>query len=155
MENRIEVSSLFYKGKLFQLGDEVRGKSEYLDNRYGFTKYDIGGVITKIIIETDVVCNSLYLNEGITYNTIGGLGFKFELDYKEVSYVFECCDFITLHSIKEQRDYMSRYFFQPVNEDKLENILSILKNQIGLEPNKRELERLGNYIYKNHRMYFD
>lgn len=146
MNKSLSVSSLFYDDKLFQIGDLVDGQGEYLDTSYGFTKYKTGGVITNILIEEDTLCNSLYLNHGITQSSIGGLGLKFELNGVK-HYVFENKTLFIPASVKEQIAYFTAYYNHPSNIHRLESLLQFIKVEHNREITKKELNKLG-YIVK-------
>lgn len=150
----IELSAVFYDGKLFQIGDLVTGKGEYLDNRYGFTKLDTGGYITKIIVEKDVLCNSLYLNHGITYNAICGLSYVFELDGKK-HYAFENKNLVIPTYIKEKRQYFTSYYLLDLNSDKLNNLLKFLKKEHDVELTAKQILKIGDIISKEYKIIFD
>lgn len=149
--NQLELSALFYAGKLFQIGDLVKGQGEYLDNRYGFTKFDTGGIITKIIVKKDTICNSLYLNHGVTYNSIGGLGYIFELNGKQ-QYAFENKTLAIPYKIQEKRDYFRNYYLLELNKDKLQNLLDFIKKEHHQEI---KLSKLGDIISKEYPEIFD
>jgi hypothetical protein len=151
MNNELNVSSLFYKGQLFQIGDFIKTKVEYLDtiNTMGFNHYHGGGVLTKIIVEPTTICNSLYLNHGFTYTSIGGLGYRFELDGNKTEYAFESSLVIIPDGLRAKDEYIKKYYLAPINKDKLDNLVAYLSIP------EKELNKLGFYLRKNHKEIYD
>lgn len=150
----MEISALFYDGKLFQIGDLVKGQGEYLHSSYGFTKYDTGGYITKIIVEKSILCNSLYLNHGITYNSIDGLSYIFEIN-GERHHAFENKNLVIPNYIQEKRNYFTKYYLLEINIHKLNNLLNFLKKEHDVELTSREILKLGDIISKKYKIIFD
>jgi hypothetical protein len=147
MKPELNVSALFYKGKLFQIGDLMTSKVEYLGSM-GFDHMYGGGILTKIRITTDTVCNSLFLNQGFTYSSIGGLGYSFDIDGKAV-YAFECDVVPFPYYVGEKDAYITQYYRSDVNKDKLDNLVDFLD----IPSNK--ISKLGNYLRKNHKEIYE
>lgn len=148
-DNSLNVSSLFHKGKLIQIGDIIACKVEFLDTAGTgrFNHFDDGGVLTNIRVKVDTVCNSCYLNHGFTYNSVGGLGYTFEFDNGSRQYAFES-DAVTFpYLINEKIKYINKYYNHEVNKDKAENLIKYL----GLPVRKD----LGTYLKKYNREIFD
>lgn len=154
MSNQLIVSALFYKGKLFQIGDVISGKGEYLSNFSGFENYNIGGVITKIIVEVDTICNSLFLNHGFTYNSIGGLGYKFEID-GIVNYAFEVNNFNLPILMADKIRFVTAYYNHKVNADKLLDIVNFINIEFKYQMKPSEIRNIGKFLKVNHRELFD
>jgi hypothetical protein len=146
--NSLNVSSLFYKGKLFQIGDLISCKVEFLNTSgAGFEHYNDGGILKSIEVTVDTVSNSCYLNHGFTYSTIGGLGYKFTFDKGSSQYAFESDIVHFPYLINDKIKYIDRYYDHEVNKDKCENLI----NYLNLPVNKK----LGSYLKRYDREIFD
>lgn len=146
---QLNTSALFYKGKLFQLGDIITCKVGFLNTAQGigFDSFDVKGVLTKIIIEVDTICNSGYLNNGFVYNSIGSLGYKFELDGNEWQYSFES-DLLHFPCRVSNCDrYLHNYYSHLINLDKWMHLQSYL--------NIPKTSNIGHYLRKNHKEIYN
>jgi hypothetical protein len=150
MKTEINTSALFYKGKLFQVGDLVHTKVEYLNTQAGGFRHRVSsGVITKIIISTETVCNSLFLNHGFTYTAIGGLGYRFEIDGKGSVYAFETSLVPFPSRVRDIERYISDYYCSDINKDKLESLVDFISIPPGIH------RTLGGFLRKNHKELYD
>lgn len=149
MSNQLFVSALFHKGKLIQLGDIVQAKVEFLDTKGTgrFNHYNDGGTLTKIIVEVDTISNTCYLNHGFTYNSIGGLGYKFEFDYHSIQYAFESDAYRFPWTVVDRMHYLNTYYNHSINKDKRDNLVSYF--------NIPNTKNIGSYLKKYHRDIFD
>lgn len=149
MKTQLNTSALFYKGKLFQIGDIITCKVGFLNtiSGSGFDHFNTSGVLTKIIIEVDTICNSGYLNNGFVYNSIGSLGYKFELDNNNIQYAFESDVLHFPYGVMDCNRYIHNYYSHPINSDKWTHLQSYL--------NIPKTTNIGHYLRKNHREIYN
>lgn len=144
----IEITALIYKGKLFQVGDVITNKTEYLGST-GFSHYHGIGTLKKIIIKEDTLSNSLYLNHGFTYNTIGGLGYVFMFENGNKEYAFEC-DLVPLPSDGRKAErFINEYYRNSININKYTDIVKYF------EIPEKYSKNIGSFLKKNHKWAYD
>jgi hypothetical protein len=148
MKPTLNVSALFYKGKLFQIGDFVTTHVEYLDEgQGGFSHYSNNEVIKNIEVRVDSLCNSLYLNHGFTYQTVGGLSYAFEMLSKRKEYAFETQFVPFPTNARDQEKYLNEYYYNIVNSDKAADLMKKF--------NINKSNKIGSYLKEHQREIFD
>ena len=159
-QNNISVDSIFYKGKLFQVGDIVNTNIEYLDiiNSQGFVNSVNNSLVLKdIVIEPDSIVNSCFVNHGFTNkNGLGGLSYSFIVgsgdnnnNNKRV-FAFEC-DLIDLSLFTNKKDkirFFDSYYNIPLNKAKRDNLVMFFNIPL-------TIKNIGSFIYKINKNAFD
>lgn len=146
MSDKLNVSALLYKGKLFQIGDLVNCEIGYLDtiSGRGFNSYKTGGTLIKINVKIDTIVNSSYLNHGFTYSFIEDLGYTFEFDNGETQYAFESDLAAFPQLISERVKSLNKYYSHPINKDKADNLRRYFKLD--------SAKNLGTYLKNTRKM---
>ncbi|MCP4254602.1 MAG: hypothetical protein GY775_14605, partial [Candidatus Scalindua sp.] len=158
MQDKIHLTALFNKGTLIQIGDEINIKGEFLDtiNTQRFQQYHKKAVVKNITSKSEILCNSCYLNQGLSFETNGGLGYKIITTEGETEYGYESTLYLANpDNSKEWKKYLNRYFSNTLNSQKLEYLLWFIKKDQNIKPSKKNLNCFGTWLYMNQRRLFD